>query len=196
MFPPGISYYNSTHPRTLVDANEAPQHQRPVGCPGWASLVHTIPKLSKNLPLANTCYPKLRQTVLQAYGFYPPPGPSSPDSRRATVVTVASVMSTGTISGSLPLNISRLCTNDGWASGCFDRRTSKTGSHVLGNVSSVWSTPPFSLSEIHRTSNIKGFPALFHRGAVTTVSQHIVHLVSSYALGCPYYTPMDPYLIQ
>ena len=126
----------------------------------------------------------------------PPPGPSAPDSRRATVVTVVSVMSTGTISGSLPLNISRLCTNDGWASGCFDRRTSKTGSHVLGNVSSVWSTPPFSLSEIHRTSNIKGFPALFHRGAVTTVSQHIVHLVSSYALGCPYYTPMDPYLIQ
>ena len=41
----------------------------------------------------------------------------------------------------------------GQTSGCFKQSTYKTGWPVLGHVSSVWNTPPFSLYMIQRTAD-------------------------------------------
>ena len=81
-----------------------------------------------------------------------PPGPSPPESRPTTAVTISSVMSTETISGGRSGYESRLAAVGGRASKCLVRSTSITLSPVFVHLSLVWSMPPVSLSVIHRTA--------------------------------------------
>ena len=59
------------YPRALVEANEAPQHQFPVGRQGWAIVVHPAHDLPHNMPEPHTPHPKMQQTMLKAYLIHP-----------------------------------------------------------------------------------------------------------------------------
>ena len=99
---PGLTHNYWTYPRALVEDDEAPQLQLPVSRPGWASVGHPVPEFPNNLPETHACHPESQQPVLKADRIHPL-APTAPDSCLTTVSNAASVMSTVTISGGLPL---------------------------------------------------------------------------------------------
>ena len=53
----------------MVD--KVPQHQCPVGRPGWATVGHPVPELPENMPDPHTRHPKSQQLVLKADLIHP-----------------------------------------------------------------------------------------------------------------------------
>jgi hypothetical protein len=78
-------------------------------------------------------------------------GPALPDSCHATFLTTSSMITKSTESRRVSY-VSKSEMPGTWASGCLDRRMSRTVYPVLALVSSGSKAPPFSCSVNHRTA--------------------------------------------
>ena len=68
---PGLPQSDWPYPKALVESNEAPRHQCPVGRPGWETFGHPVPKFPENMPEPHAYHDKLQQLLFKPDQIHP-----------------------------------------------------------------------------------------------------------------------------